>query len=80
MSPQKLSCDKFSTGTLDLIHKSVFLLNFWGESCLSTVLTKEDRSRSHLIQAFSALLNWVMMPPFHNQMHEEEKTIFSSLC
>lgn len=49
MSPQKLSCDKFSTGTLDLIHKSVFLLNFWGESCLSTVLTKEDSFDSGIL-------------------------------
>lgn len=32
------------------------------------------------MQAFTALLNLVMMSPFHNQMHVEEKTFFSSLC
>lgn len=46
MCPRKNGvCDIFSTGTLDLIHRSVFLLNFWGESCLLTVLTKEDSCR-----------------------------------
>lgn len=38
-------CDIFFTGSLDLIHRSLFPLNFWGESCLFTVLTKVNRSR-----------------------------------
>lgn len=45
--PQNGVCDIFYIlyfGILDLIHRSVFSLNVWGEGCLFTLLAKEDIS------------------------------------
>jgi len=76
-APQKQDLWNIFHWYLGLTHRYIFSLNFWGESCLFTILTKKERSECSFDEAFITLsvvlLNLVKMSLSCNQMHVGEK-------